>query len=133
MNLNPNVIVREKLSPHFYADEFVCRCGCGKLSMNPSFMLSLQQLREQYAKPMRITSGFRCKKKQEQLIADGRGAVDSEHVWGNAADIAMDNAHDRYRLIALAFKLGFTGIGVAKDFVHLDRRMQKLPVVWTYK
>ena len=34
-------------------------------------------------------------------------------------------------IVKEALKLGFTGIGVAKTFIHVDIR-KTTPVVWTY-
>jgi len=34
-------------------------------------------------------------------------------------------------LLSTAFNMGFTGIGIAKTFIHVDIRSTQ-PVVWTY-
>ena len=58
------------------------------------------------------------------------GDEHSLHIWdvpqhGNdgtaAIDIACAKAVDKYRLAMLAFRLGWS-VGVAKTFLHLDRR-----------
>ena len=36
-----------------------------------------------------------------------------------------------YRLVAAALKLGFSGIGIAKTFIHVDTRTTT-PVIWVY-
>ena len=53
------------------------------------------------------------------------------HAQGIAADIKITNAADRLNLVNSALKLGFTGIGVASDFIHVDTR-GTTPVMWTY-
>ena len=54
------------------------------------------------------------------------------HTKGIAADIYVSNGVDRYKLLITAFNMGFTGIGVAKTFIHVDTRTSQ-PVVWTYQ
>ena len=50
---------------------------------------------------------------------------------GSQADIKITNAADRLKLVHSALSLGFTGIGVASDFIHVDTR-GTTPVMWTY-
>ena len=52
------------------------------------------------------------------------------HTRGIAADVY--SGVDRYKLLMTAFSMGFTGIGVAKTFIHVDTRNSQ-PVVWTYQ
>ena len=54
-----------------------------------------------------------------------------QHTTGRAADIAVSSGDQRYRLVAAAIKLGFSGIGVAKGFVHVDTRTSAR-VIWVY-
>jgi hypothetical protein len=37
----------------------------------------------------------------------------------------------RLKIVTKAIELGFTGIGIADDFVHVDTR-GTTPVMWTY-
>ena len=46
-----------------------------------------------------------------------------------AADIPLIG-HDKERLRALAIEAGFTGLGLARTFLHLDTRER--PAVWYY-
>lgn len=118
---------RQKYTQNFYYDEFECQCGCGVGIMSPMFMERLQHLRVFYDKPIAITSGVRCLAHNSAV----GGSPKSRHLVGNAADLAIDNAADRYRIAQLALKLGFGGIGIGSSFVHLDLR-SSLPVLWTY-
>jgi len=47
-----------------------------------------------------------------------------------AVDLAL-NGHDRFALLAAAEALGFTGLGLGRTFLHLDRRAS--PARWYYK
>ena len=63
--------------------------------------------------------------------AEARRSKDGVHTAGIAADIAVSNGIERATIIRNAIELGFNGIGVAKGFIHVDKR--DLPqVVWTY-
>ena len=121
---------RVRLSQDFYEDEFECQCGkcdsSGK--MNRAFIARLQALRTAFGRPIRITSGYRC---PEHNRAVG-GAPNSNHLRGIAADIAMTSSVDRYKLLKLAIATECSGVGVAKNFVHLDLRTSG-EFIWTYE
>ena len=53
------------------------------------------------------------------------------HVLGIACDIKVNNGSEKMTIVKEAIRLGFTGIGIAKNFIHLDRRTTT-PVIWTY-
>jgi len=117
--------------PNFKADEFKCS-HCGANEMQPDFMAKLQALRIEYGKPMRVTSGYRCAKHP----VEAKKAAPGAHASGCACDIGVDGA-DAHRLLGLALKAGFTGIGVQQKgtgrFIHLDTLKSGLrPTVWSY-
>lgn len=117
--------------PNFKESEFACK-HCGKSEMNPIFMGKLQHLRNVYGKPMVITSGYRCQDHPIEVAKDKPGA----HSTGQACDVSCDS-QDAYKLLKVAFELGFTGIGVNQKgngrFIHLDTLTQSpRPNVWTY-
>lgn len=122
--------VRVRLSQDFYEDEFECQCGkcdsSGKMSR--ALIAKLQALRTAFGRPIRITSGYRC---LEHNKAVG-GAPNSNHLKGLAVDIAMTSSVDRYKLLKLAIAAEFSGVGVAKSFIHLDLRTSG-EFVWTYE
>ena len=47
-----------------------------------------------------------------------------------AVDLALVG-HDKFAMLRAAERLGFTGVGLAKTFIHLDRRA--VPARWYYK
>lgn len=89
--------------------------------MDVGFLMALDILRSQWNTPIKITSGFRCAKHN----ADVGGEPDSMHLKGRAADIAMDDANERYAFVKLAINLGFYGIGIMATAVHLDNRTKR--------
>ena len=112
--------------PNFSKEEFDCKHS-GKNEMKPDFMAMLQDLRTKYGKPMRITSGYR----HESHPIEAKKDVPGTHAQGIAADIKITNAVFRLKIVEEALRLGFTGIGVASDFIHVDTR-GTTPVMWTY-
>lgn len=118
--------------PNFKADEFKCS-HCGAEGIKEEVVAKLQTLRNEYGKPMRITSGYRCPKHPAEILKTTPGA----HALGLASDIGVEGA-EAHRILALAFKHGFTGIGVqqkgAGRFIHVDIRSGQLPTpaVWSY-
>lgn len=123
------VTAAERLSSYFRTAEFKCRCRsatCDAPPMDPAFIDKLQALREQWGKPLIITSGARC----PAWNAKVGGAEKSQHVLGKAADILMPDASAIPKFVALAEKVGFGGIGIAMQFVHLDSRDGHAR--WTY-
>lgn len=111
--------------PNFSKAEFDCQ-ETGENKMQPFFLYKLQQLRTAYGKPLTITSGYRSPKHSIEAKKEKPGT----HAQGVAADIAVNNP-DRYIVLKLAFELGFAGIGVDKNFIHLDSSMQR-KAVWSY-
>ena len=95
--------------------------------MEEEFLLKLDALREYCGFPFVITSGYRSPSHPLEAKKD----VPGTHAQGIAADIKMTNSAHRYTLIKGALAHGFTGIGVAGDFIHVDTR-GTAPVIWTY-
>ena len=113
---------------YFTKDEFRCKC-CGEVRVSAWLIHLLNKLREAFGKAIIIESGYRCKKHNKE---EG-GSATSSHLKGVAVDIRCLDDGDRYRLIVLALQVGFTRIGVGKNFIHLDvdeHKTQK--VIWGY-
>lgn len=111
--------------PNFKKDEFRCS-ETGENEMQPRFLEMLQMLREEYGKPMKITSGYRS----PNHSIEKRKAKPGTHAHGIAADIYCTGP-DKFRLVKLAINAGFTGIGVASNFIHLDCSRERC-AIWGY-
>ena len=112
--------------PSFSKQEFDCQ-ETGENEMQPFFLYELQKLRNVYDKPMRVTSGYRS----PSHSIEARKAKPGTHAMGIAVDIAVRGA-DRWVLMKLAFESGmFYGIGVDKNFIHLDMHTAR-KAVWNY-
>jgi uncharacterized protein YcbK (DUF882 family) len=114
-----------QLTKSFSTDEMECPC-CQVCNMNPGFMAALQRLRDVWAKPIKVTSGYRCPKHNASV----GGVQDSQHMHGRAADCEIA-PNERYLFLKAAFGVGFKGIGVGGTFVHLDTRDGE-PALWKY-
>ena len=111
---------------HFKLSEFDCT-HTGENRMEPEFLEKLDNLRDYCGFPFVITSGYRSPSHPLEAAKE----IPGTHAQGIAADIKMTNSAHRYSLIKAALDHGFTGIGIAGTFIHLDTR-GTAPVVWTY-
>ena len=95
--------------------------------MDSAFLEALDSLRGVCGFPFIITSGYRSPNHSiERAKASGPGM----HSKGIAADIKLTDSVDRFILVSNAIDFGFSGIGIAKDFIHLDMRDEEL--MWVY-
>ena len=62
----------------------------------------LDPLRERYGKPINVNSGFRCKE-LNRLV---KGAVNSQHMSGEAADIDTGSKTENKKLAKLIVQMG---------------------------
>ena len=111
---------------YFKLSEFNCT-HTGENRMEPEFLEKLDNLRDYCGFPFVITSGYRNPSHPLEAVKE----IPGTHAQGIAADIKMTNSAHRYSLIKAALDHGFTGIGIAGTFIHLDTR-GTAPVVWTY-
>jgi len=120
---------------NFTEDEFRCKCGCRVADMSPEFMDNLQSLRDAFASPIIITSGYRCPRHNERVSNTGR---DGPHTTGRAADSSIRGSA-AVRLLRVALVLPFTGYGISQRgtarFIHLDTMDgpgYPHPRIWSY-
>ena len=111
---------------YFKIQEFDCQ-ETGNNQMDPVFLARLDELRGRCGFPFKITSGYR----DPEHSIEKKKAKPGTHAQGIAADIAVTNGADRYKLISTAMDMGFAGIGIADTFIHVDAR-ETTPVVWSY-
>ena len=111
---------------YFDYDEFACK-HTGTNLIDPSFVESLDELREVCGFPFIITSGYRS----PAHPVEAKKSVPGYHSKGIAADISVGNGRERAIIVKNAIDLGFMGIGVAKGFIHVDTREGPL-TLWDY-
>ena len=115
------------MSRHFKLSEFQCH-ETGENHIKPEFIGKLDDLREVCGFPFVITSGYRSPRHSKEVDKPGGPG---QHSAGIAADIAVGDGVQRWMIVQHAMDLGFTGIGAAKTFIHVDLR-EGQQVLWTY-
>ena len=110
------------MSKYFSEEETACHCGCGFNEVNPVLLEMLDDIREACGGPLTLNCACRCPAHNEEV----NGVPNSQHVLGNAADIARPDFLTLEQLAWYAEQAGADGIGIyypsAGDFVHVDVR-----------
>jgi len=125
---------RFEFAPHFSEEEFRCNCGCEILNVSRVFLERLERARIRAEIPFKVQSGCRC----EQHNKDEDGEEDSAHLTSetkecHASDIGARGSRPRYIILDALISVGFTRIGIANSFVHVDDDSRKDPrVAWLY-
>lgn len=79
----------------------------------------LQPLRDAWGKPLHINSGYRC----PELNREVGGVPTSQHVKGEAADVACDKPVELARLAA-SMHLPYDQMILYPTFVHISHRLK---------
>ena len=115
---------------YFTREEFACQYT-GENNISDVLLLKLDLLRARCAFPFVITSGYRSEDHPIERKKEKAGT----HAQGIAADIKVSGGNQRYKIVEQAIQHGFTGIGIARTFIHVDSRIvgaDKAPVMWCY-
>lgn len=115
---------------HFTLDEFDSPDlpGSGD-KMSSNFLEKLDKARSIANTPFKINSGYRTTKHNKTV----GGKPGSSHTKGLAADIHCNDDASRSLIIQALIEVGFTRIGVAKTFIHVDDDTEKNPNrIWVY-
>ena len=112
---------------YFKKSDFDCQ-ESGENRMQDHFIHQLDDLRQRCGWPFIITSGYRDPSHSVERHKKNGGGT---HTQGIAADIRVQNGQQRHELVKHAMDMGFSGIGIAKTFVHVDQR-KDIPVLWNY-
>lgn len=125
------------LSRNFSKHEFACKCGCGLNTPKQELVNRLEKARYYAGRVLGrtvsfvISSGCRCEDHNEEV----GGTKTSEHLTGEAADIAVDSSEERFAILYGLIMAGFVRIGVADDFIHAGISIAAVHpqnMVWTY-
>lgn len=84
--------------------------------LEPSFVDKVDELRHRCGFAFIPTSGYRTEEENKRV----GGVAGSAHIKRLAIDIACTDSKKRIKIVGEAYAMGFIGIGIAKDFVHLD-------------
>ena len=98
--------------------KLLCTCGhpdCDKRSVNQFTLNQVQLVREDYGRPMTITSGGRCPNHPNELTKKKPG----DHQKQYAVDVYYETVLERNKLMVLAGRHGATRVAAGKNFVHM--------------
>ena len=117
---------------YFSDDELRCQCGCDQLTFDDAFRKKLNEIRDDFARPMVISSGYRCPNHPVEARKERPGT----HSYGVAVDVAVSHG-DALDLIETALRHGIKRIGVNQKgsgrFIHLDASEDHYsPTIWSY-
>ena len=140
-----------RISPNFTETEADCNCGCGFMDVDEEFLMFIEDMRVIAQVPFNPTSWCRCPIHNK----NSGGIDDSAHTRGTAADFEASSGRERYRFLACFFLAQLyqdcvitlaearlylkammensCGIGIADDFVHVDKdHVKPRPAAWSY-
>ena len=121
--------------PNFTRDEFACKCGCGFDEIDPLLVSTLQRLRDEVQRPVVVNSGCRCRSHNAAV----KGAPQSQHMRGKAADIRIDGMTSQ-QIVDILRRLYLDGeiyvgyvYAINGNSIHVDVRAPQSQVVrrWT--
>ena len=92
------------------------------VEMQGNFLSMLDEARGIAGIPFKITSGYRTEARNKKV----GGVPSSAHVKGLAADIACTDSTKRMMIVRALLEVGFTRIGIADTFIHVDNDISKL-------
>jgi len=100
--------------------------------MDEKLLSMLDELREAYGYPIKITSDYRSPEHPIEAAKKQPG----EHAYGAAVDIESVGGKKTFRLTKAAIEVGFTRIGISRKrgFMHLGIGYPGAPdtTIWTY-
>lgn len=110
------------LSENFSRKEFACHCGCGMDTVDSELITVLQDLRDEFGRPIKILSGNRCPLRNIEV----KGSRHSQHMKSKAADIILDgiSQEEVYFYLTGRYPTKY-GIGIYREWVHIDVRADK--------
>lgn len=111
-------------SQHFSDAELSCHCKHphpdGENKVTPSLISALESFRLLIKKPVIVDDAYRCSLHNKEV----GGALHSQHLLGNAADIRVDgfSANELYLIAATIPGIHGFGRDDFKNYLHIDTR-----------
>ena len=97
-------------------------------NMNVDFLAKLDEAREFSGIPFIINSAYRSPSHPESIKNPT-----SSHIKGLAVDISAKDSITRFKVLDALMAVGFSRIGIAGTFIHVDLDYDKSQnVIWTY-
>ena len=96
--------------------------------MSADFLKKLDEAREYAGIPFAINSAYRSPTHPLSIKNPT-----SSHIKGLAVDISVKDSKTRFKILDALIAVGFTRIGIANSFIHVDLDFDKSQnVIWTY-
>ena len=104
------------------------------VNMDHTFLRMLDKAREIAGIPFKINSAYRSETHNLKVGGVPRSETNrgSSHLYGFAADISCTNSNHREIIVRSLINAGFTRLGVAKSFIHVDNDPNKVDALWLY-
>lgn len=136
-------MTRRFIAPYITFQEYQCSC-CGRLppefyfngggrTQSPPYLYSklfkdFKKIREKWGRPIKITSGYRCLKRQKELYdQEISSAVISVHNFGLALDLQASDEHEVRSMVKLIrqvcpeLRIGWQAyLHRGQSFIHVD-------------
>ena len=97
-------------------------------NMSKEFLFVLDEAREVSGIPFIINSAYRSPEHPLSIKNPS-----SSHIKGLAVDIKATDSKTRFKIVQALITVGFTRIGIADTFIHVDLDLDKTQnVIWTY-
>ena len=97
-------------------------------NMNVNFLAKLDEAREYANIPFIINSAYRSPEHPLSIKNPS-----SSHIKGLAVDIGAKDSRTRFLIVDALLAVGFSRIGIADSFIHVDSDLDKSQnVIWTY-
>lgn len=97
-------------------------------NMSKEFLFVLDEARELAEIPFIINSAYRSPEHPLSIKNPS-----SSHIKGLAVDIKATDSKTRFKIVKALMTVGFTRIGIADTFIHVDLDIDKTQnVIWTY-
>ena len=121
---------------YFNYSEFDCpsEVGSGEKYMNKKFIELLDSARSQCDFVWKISSGYRSKEHNKELIKKGyKASKTSAHLTGDACDIICKDSSKRFEIVQALLSVGIQRIGISSEFIHCDiSQFKPNKLIWTY-
>ena len=112
-----------KLSANFKVREFRSKCGSDEILIEDKLVKLLQLMRDKFG-VINISSAYRTPAYNKKV----GGVSNSQHLYGLAADITIQDTSRLLEAAQYAEKIGFTGVGLDDKYefyMHVDTRAKK--------
>jgi uncharacterized protein YcbK (DUF882 family) len=109
-----------QLTSNFKVREFACKDNSDKILIDTELVKQLQKIRDNFNKPISITSGYRTESYNTKI----KGSKNSFHIKGQAFDIKVADTTPK-QVAQFCEQLKINGIIQYNTWVHIDSRISR--------